>query len=471
MNDIFAVQDDIANSVAFALEVTMAGDNGEGGIETIGTENVNAYQKYLDGLQQANIGSNSQLMLAIISFRQALAWDPDFFEARLGLADTIWTQSRVGGIAVTEARTLVKPLLERLLDDRPDNTTVMMLDARFRGFENIEVDMYVTRFTAAIERTPNEPRLYREISALLDSVNRYEEALEWLNRGDGAQETIAKAIEINPNNANVFGLAAGIHLRRKAYAEEFAMNRKGMEADPLDFEYLTHIAHKLYGFGLMKEGDKYLQRAVDSAPARGSTRMTELMRLVLLNDNEGASELSERQLRDDIEVRYGAYAFAAMVFASTMTELGKHEEALTILEELLPDVTSVEFYPQSRKQLVLQTYAVLLLAQSEPHEELLKILGVVVPQWDESYPGWRSGPDALMAIDAARGETKQAVEIMIGKLEGPVSLSYLLYPRNVFLRKLIHDPAVEKRISELNDEAEQAGRDVWDYIVEHDLQL
>ena len=121
-----------------------------------------------------------------------------------------------------------------------------------------------------------------------------------------------------------------------------------------------------------------------------------------------------------------------------------------------------------RKRLVLHF---LLLAQTQSHEDTLRLFDTVVPRWDASYPGWRNGPDVLLAIEAARGDTKRAVELIIEKLDGPITVSYLLYPRNEFLRKLTQEPTVAARLAELNNEAEQAGKDVWDFIVEHDLQL
>ncbi len=63
-----------------------------------------------------------------------------------------------------------------------------------------------------------------------------------------------------------------------------------------------------------------------------------------------------------------------------MSELGKTDEALAVLEELRPGVSSPDFYPRSIKEQALQYHAVLALSQSQSKEETLSMLDAVVPR-------------------------------------------------------------------------------------------
>jgi TolB-like protein/tetratricopeptide (TPR) repeat protein len=496
LSDIFAVQEDIANSVALAMSATLSGAI----IETASTDSVAAYEKYLKGLHQQNMGSNKPLLLAEISFREALVLDPGYFDAKLELAYTYWEQQRVGEISRAEASEYVIPLLDELLNERPDSGLVLAVDAFVRGDEYIDVDKRVADLTAAIARTPNEPRIYRNLARLLRSANRQDEELQWLDRGiavdpfdwdlhyargrylmragdlDGAEASYERVRELNPEYPTILGFIAEISMQRKKYAEWFSLWRTEMELGPLDHAIPSYIAMQFYTLGLMNEGDKYLHRATTIAPDKIWVRLAELYRLLLLGDQVQVRELSEAMLRDDIEDRWGAYRMAVMVYVSTMCQSGKTDEALTVLEELRPGISSVDFHPRTIKEQALQYHAVLALAPSQSDEEIVTVLDAVVPRWDESFPRWRDVPGIVAPIAMARGRTEMAVELMLQNLEGGLELSgnqlpYLKYRHIDYYEALATEPPVAERLAELDAESKKAGEDIWAYIVQNNLQL
>jgi len=506
MSDIFAVQDDIANRVALALQVTLSGDPGQGGgkIQTVGTDNVDAYDAYLQGMQQKNMGSYTSLVLAEMSFKQALVLDPDFFEARLELAFTYRQQAGTGAITEADAIEEFKPLVDRLREERPDNGLALLMAFAVENFRArrlaggaIDVDKRQALISAAIERTPNEPGLYLAMAYLSRLANRLEESNEWLDRGiavdplswvlhmsrghnlrligdlDGAEAAYARAIELNPHNPNLPALLGNVHWQRKQYAQWFATNRKSMDLDPLDAEIPVYFSMALYDFGLIVEADKYLRRAIAIDPDHAFVRKASLYRL-LPHDQLRARDMSEAMLRDDIVSRNGAYGLAAMVFVSTMTELGETDQALAVLEELRPGVTSPDFEPQNIKQQVLQFGAVLVLAQSQSREETQQLLDAIVPRWDQSFPRWRQGSGREAAIEMARGNTEQAIELALKDLSSEnrvYSEEAVLYRHLYLWKELAKQPAVAARLAELDAEMKKVGEEIWDYIVANDLQL
>lgn len=513
LSSVFDIQKEIAGSIVGALEVFLTDARreaiglGGGKIASVGTDNVAAYDKYLQGLQQKNISGNTPLLLAEISFREALALDPGFYEARLALGYTYSQQLLVGEITFAEASEHLGPILDRLLEEKPDDGLVLLLAGNIQRFGfiaqgdvSLDVAKHLANLTAAIERTPNEPRLYLAIVELLRLFfRRPEELLYWLDRGieidpldwalhfyrglnrlnvgdlDGAEASFARAIEVNPENPTAYGFASEIPGRRKQHADSFAMLRKAMEVDPLDNEIPAMIALKLYTFGLMDEGDKYLQRAITIAPNRVVVRTVRLYRVMLQGDRAQAREMSETILRDDLDNRFSVYWIAVMVFMSTMTELDKTDEALAILEELRPGVLSLDFQPRSRKEQVLQYHAVLAKAQSLAREDVLAMLEPVVQGWDESFPLWRDSPGLVAPIAMARGQMEFAVELTLKDLEIEWTLlplwSYLIYRHIDYYKALAMEPAVAERLTELDAEVKKGGEDIWAHIVEQKLQL
>jgi len=89
LDDIFVIQDEIANSVAQALQVSLLGDTGKGEeaprVQSVDTQNTTAYDLYLRGLQQFNRNTYSTLPDAERLFKEALLEDPDFDDARIAL--------------------------------------------------------------------------------------------------------------------------------------------------------------------------------------------------------------------------------------------------------------------------------------------------------------------------------------------------------------------------------------------------
>lgn len=84
--DIFAIQDDIAQSIVRALEVTLSPCE-QRAVQFTGVHDVRAYEHYLRGRTYFHQFTVRDLGLASQSFERALAIEPEFARAWAGLAD------------------------------------------------------------------------------------------------------------------------------------------------------------------------------------------------------------------------------------------------------------------------------------------------------------------------------------------------------------------------------------------------
>ena len=496
MRDIFVLQDEIATNVAREMQVVLVG----GKVAIVGTQNVAAFDAYLKGREQYYISSNASTAYAVSLFRESLALDQEFFEARLGLANSYWKQRGLGEITDAAARELVMPLLDVLLEDRPDNGLALVLDARVRGYRNINVEERKTKIMAAIAQTPDESALYKYVADLLRYTGRPEEGFSWIEKGitvdpfdynlhlsraeymmsigdlDRAEISFARSLELNPENPSVWGAALTLPWHRKQYADWFVMSIKGMKVEAADYEFPIYIALNLYTFGLLDVGDKYLQRAVSIAPGKSYVRAARLYRQVIVGDHAGAREMSEAMLRSgDIEVRRGAYFFTAMVFASTMKELGRTDEMMEVFEEIRPGITSLSYAADSRIDSALQYHAVMAIATTDQTEGAFDLLDDIVASWEKEFPGLSMAPFKA-PIEMARGRVEMAVAIALDDLDSKMDLLVawdwpLRYHHIYFFKALSEEPAVAERLAELEAEAKKGGEEIQDYIVENDLQL
>jgi len=87
MDDVFAIQDEIATTIAAKLQVTLAGGDGASLVKPK-TANLEAYDAYLKGTA-AMRRRGSGLLEAIACFREAIALDPNYAPALAGLTDAL----------------------------------------------------------------------------------------------------------------------------------------------------------------------------------------------------------------------------------------------------------------------------------------------------------------------------------------------------------------------------------------------
>ena len=117
LEDIFAIQDEIAGEVATALSDSLGASN----IGRVATQDLGAYDLYLKGLAQQAIGSYSSLTEAESMFKQSLAADPSFTEAKLALALNYFRQQFTGLMTTVLAHEKTVPVLDQVLQTDPNN--------------------------------------------------------------------------------------------------------------------------------------------------------------------------------------------------------------------------------------------------------------------------------------------------------------------------------------------------------------
>ena len=107
---MFAIQSAVAESVADALEVTL-GPGEKRQLEEQGTQNLEAYHLYLQGLHLFHRQSEEGLKNSIAYFERALQHDPGFAQAYAGIA---WAYQQLGFISLLAREThLRKPGLRQ----------------------------------------------------------------------------------------------------------------------------------------------------------------------------------------------------------------------------------------------------------------------------------------------------------------------------------------------------------------------
>jgi TolB-like protein/Flp pilus assembly protein TadD len=115
LDNIFAIQDEIAAAVVSKLKITLLGNAPKAAVTDPA-----AYALYLKGLEQARLGSVQSHEAAIQFYQEALAISPDYAQAWAALAGIYLNQAARGMRATEEATRLAREAGNRALALDPD---------------------------------------------------------------------------------------------------------------------------------------------------------------------------------------------------------------------------------------------------------------------------------------------------------------------------------------------------------------
>mgnify|MGYP001823887035 FL=1 len=180
LDDIFAIQEEIAREVAGALRVTLLGED-ETRLGKIADTQMSAYDFYLQGLKSKNENSYESLNLAVEEFQQAIALDPQYTPAQLGLISTWDALGVTGAIPRQQATDNSLPLLTMILQREPDNSEALTFRARIYSQQR-DYDSAEKMHRAALEANPRDVNALMSMGVYLVGKERISEGMEFLLR-------------------------------------------------------------------------------------------------------------------------------------------------------------------------------------------------------------------------------------------------------------------------------------------------
>ncbi|HYQ82110.1 MAG TPA: protein kinase [Anaeromyxobacteraceae bacterium] len=224
LEDIFAIQEDIAQAVARALEVRLAG-RAEARLTRTGTRDAQAYEMYLRGRKFVMSHGETALRLARQMFLGAIELDPGFAQARAGLA----------------------------------NADFLMVQF------NMDSGRAAERLAEALAQGEEALRLQPDLAEAHVSRGNM---LSLLGRGDEAERDFRRALELNPGLADACYfharhlLAAG---RRREAAEMF---EEAARRDPEDYNAVCLLTPTYEGLGDRERAREAARRCAEVTERR-----------------------------------------------------------------------------------------------------------------------------------------------------------------------------------------------------------
>ncbi len=325
MEDVFAVQDEIAQSITRALRVVLS-EKEKRAISKVPTANVQAYEYYLRGRQFFHQFRGKGLELARKLFIRAYELDPRYASAYAGVADCCsllylhWGAAEAHLKEADEASRKAIQLDPELAEARVARGTALSLIKRY--------DEAGKEFETAIRQDPD----------LFEAYYFYARACFVQGKLDRAAELYEQASRVNSEDYQAPNLLAQVYggLGRKNESE--AAYRKGLEAAQRHLELFPDDGRALYlgasalvGLGERKRGLEWAERALAADPEEPSVLYNVACVYALLGQTEEAIDCL------DEAVTFGFLQKEWIDNDSDLDSLRSHPRFQALLERLDAD--------------------------------------------------------------------------------------------------------------------------------------
>jgi adenylate cyclase len=176
LEDIFAVQSDIARKVSDSLKVKLLAKE-ERKLDLRGAGNISAYTTYVKGRTLLAKRKREELLQAKELFESAISQDPTYAPAYAGLADAYYLLGDYWAMPMDVAREKAKEMLSKALELDPELAEAHASMGRDLGNEYRHVDAEA-EFKRALESNPSYPMAHMWYAMNLSAMGRTEESLE-----------------------------------------------------------------------------------------------------------------------------------------------------------------------------------------------------------------------------------------------------------------------------------------------------
>jgi TolB-like protein/Tfp pilus assembly protein PilF len=316
LDDVFAIQDEIARTIVTTLRATSFADLSEP-VARRYTENVAAYGLYLRGRYEWNRRSQEGVREGIAFFEQAIAADPNYALAYTGLSDCYALHVDYRSIPTAEgferAKTYARKALE--LDDRLAEAhsslawCLFIYDWDWAGADR--------EFRRAIALDPRYATAHQWYAFLLASQGRLEEALVEAHT----------ALELDPASVSIRRCVGWTYFYARRFDQTCYHMTRAIEMNPTAEESRRILGLALLQLGRLDEAVRVLRESA-ALPAAGAYALGTLGCALALAGQRAEAEA----ILADLEARARREYVSPVALATPLIGLGEKGRALDWLE-------------------------------------------------------------------------------------------------------------------------------------------
>lgn len=317
LQDVFAIQSDIAGSVAQALKVHLLTTEKES-IEKRSTEDIGAYDFYLKGLHYKNEGTESGYRRAIRYFEQAIRKDSKFAMAYAGLAESYQRLATEEILSAKEGFPKAERFASKALE--LDNTIPeahatlgVVLEDYYWDFRGAEKE-----FIQALALNPSYGRVCKSYGVHLALMGKLDQAVS----------EIGRAKQLNPLALDLNECASVIYDWANRYEDSLQACQTMLKIDEEYFPAYVHLAEAQAHQKMFDEALKTMKKAwkLSKGELYVKGRMAYLHAL-------SGNQVEAKKILEELEEASKRKHVSPITFARIYCGLGDTNKALDFLEK------------------------------------------------------------------------------------------------------------------------------------------
>jgi len=358
LDDLFAIQDEIASNIAQSLVQSFAGLKQK----SVGkTDNLAAANAYRTGRLHWWRRTPAELQTALGFFAEALEHDPAYAPAYAAMADTWMLLSLYGNITPMKATEKAQPMIDK-----------------------------------GLELDPESAEAFAALGLARWQIGQF----------DAAESALRRAVELNKEYIPAQLWLAGVLGEQGRYPEEHGILERAIELDPLNELLAINYADNQLIRGNVEESRERLKKLVDLRPDS-----TTLLRAL------AGQELEQGQLVEGYKLAQRSYSLQPddpadlALLANTWLKLGQTDKA----EELLS--AGLEKSGQNFNLLRVYWLSLLITGRLEEGGRLVREMMAVVGE--ESNTALTHNFNLQLGMIALAGQDYPAAAKYLGNAFGP----------------------------------------------------
>jgi TolB-like protein/Tfp pilus assembly protein PilF len=320
LDDVFAIQDEVASEIATALVDSFAGLTRKPAGRT---RNLAAFEAFRTGRLHWWRRSPQEIQQAIELFAKALEHDPQFAPAYAAIADSMLLLSLYGNISTVEAVERAQPMIEKSLAIDPesaeafaalglarwqigqtDSAESSLRQAVSLNEDYIPARLWLGGLLGELGRIPEQGLVLQEAMAL-DPLNEllavnYAGNLYTQGEYEEARDLLTGLIQLRPDSVTLLRMMSGYAFGHGDLVEAWDYARRSYELEPESPVIINTMARAWLELGEVEESEKLLLSGLEIAADNADLKSQYFFLLLVDERLEEAEQIVKEQFGDDI---------------------------------------------------------------------------------------------------------------------------------------------------------------------------
>lgn len=438
VSGVFAIQSEIAEKVAAALDVTLMADE-RASLRVGGTSDQEAYDYFLRGnAYRSRSYAERDLKFAREMFQRAIERDPRFSAAHSALSITLSDLYWFRISRTTDVMNLSEAHARTAAELQPLDASAKEALGWYYYHCRLEYDQALTYFAEAVRLRPQSPKAYEGMGAVNRRKGNFEEA----------RSNYAEAVRLSPRDAVLLDQAAETCWLMRRYDEANDLLDRAVRANPENMLLWNTRADIV----LSQSGDTARAAAIIrdalSSGIPAQELQQKLVRLEIMSGNYAGVLKRLDAVGEAVADDQFNYIPASLARAEVLVLLGRESDARAEAEAARRTLESrIKEQPEDSRY---HASLGLVLAQLGRKEEAIRSGRRATELLPVEREAWRGAVlQELLARTYARvGEDDAAIDILEDLLARPSRLSSALLRIDPAWKSLRGNPRFEKLIQQ-----------------------